>query len=108
MVINMLGQMAVTVTLDLQQAAILMEALNMATECPGIHELEFRMEQHGQQFTDDGILGHALQAMDLLSKASGLLPFDEEIDGDKAGEGPVEESTTETEDADAKPVSKPN
>jgi len=83
MVINQLGQLAVTVTLDLQQAAILMEALNMATECPGIHELEFRMEQHGQQFTDDGVLGHALQAMDLLSKASGLLPFDEDTDGDK-------------------------
>lgn len=77
MLINGLNQYGITASIDIQQAVVIAQALNMVLSSEsGLQELEDRMAQLGQtSFTRFGILASAEQALDILCKATNIPPY---------------------------------
>jgi hypothetical protein len=105
MVINTIGQYSVTLTMDVLQVAMTMQMLHMALNLGFDEDVAARLCLLGTEVEPDNVVLQLGQVVDSLARAIDMQPFEECTCGDKAGEGLIEEATTETEDA--KPAKEP-
>jgi hypothetical protein len=108
MIIQAIDDYSVTVTLDVIQAAAVLQTLHLALGFGFDEEVAERLSMLGTEITPESVSAQIDQVVDSLARAVGMEPFCECTCGDKSGEAEVEEGTTETEDAEAKPIVKPN
>jgi hypothetical protein len=98
MVITSIGQYSLTVTLDVIQAAAVLQMLHLGLTHGMDEDVAHNMSALGTEIEADSVVLQLGQVIDSISRAIQMDVYSEDCHGDKAGEGLIEEGTTETED----------
>jgi hypothetical protein len=106
-IITSINDYSVSMTMDVVQAAALMQLAHIALEMGLEDEVAARMGLLGTEMSPASVVNQVAQVVDSISRAIQQDPFCECCAGDKCEDDQIEEQgTTETEEA--KPSSKPN